>query len=277
MDKSPKQFDVWFVTANTVYKQVPYQVVADWVQQGRLGKEDMVRAAGSIDWKHVEQFQDLRDYLPRRTLPRAIPKPAPAPASTSVAASPTAPVAAPVPVEPIEFEPEHVSFRRKEPADDDVDMIPLIDISIVLLVFFILIRASGSLANVPVPDTTYTGYATADPEAITISIEPDAHETVRYSIRIGDKPAAPDDAHISSAAGVFVRLGPALEAHRRLHDERQKLSTQPLPYNPPMVRIACHKELPSRLVFDLVPELRELKNKSKIGGFTAEVKEVSRQ
>jgi hypothetical protein len=36
MAKKPQVFDVWVVETNTVYKQVPYTVVTDWAQQGRL-------------------------------------------------------------------------------------------------------------------------------------------------------------------------------------------------------------------------------------------------
>ena len=43
MAKPPKAFDVWFVTANTVYKGVPYNVVADWAQQGRLAPPAVAR------------------------------------------------------------------------------------------------------------------------------------------------------------------------------------------------------------------------------------------
>ena len=65
-NKPPKAFDVWFVAANTVYKGVPYHVVADWAQEGRLRPTDMVRPAGTnMAWATVAEHE-----LPRR-LPAA--------------------------------------------------------------------------------------------------------------------------------------------------------------------------------------------------------------
>ena len=68
MAKPPKAFDVWFVAANTVYKAVPYNVVADWTQQGRLARTDMVRPAGTAEaWVAIADYELLADYLPRAT------------------------------------------------------------------------------------------------------------------------------------------------------------------------------------------------------------------
>ena len=66
MATAPKTFDVWFVAANTVYRAVPYQVVADWTQQGRLSAADRLRPAGvETAWKTVGEWELLADYLPR--------------------------------------------------------------------------------------------------------------------------------------------------------------------------------------------------------------------
>src|SRR4051794_8079531 len=64
---APKALDVWFVAANTVYRQVPYQVVADWVREGRLGTADQLRPAGAADrdWRTVGGWDLFADYLPR--------------------------------------------------------------------------------------------------------------------------------------------------------------------------------------------------------------------
>ena len=41
---APKRFlDVWIIESNTVYREVPFTVVADWIQQGRLLEDDMLR------------------------------------------------------------------------------------------------------------------------------------------------------------------------------------------------------------------------------------------
>src|SRR5262249_30602303 len=134
--KRPKQFDVWFVAANTVYKQVPYNVVADWAQQGRLGPADQLRPAGSTEpWTRIDADALFADYLPRpvgETV--AVGETAPGEASPAIAEAMEAP-------ETPDLDP--LPRRRSPYGEDDVDMIPLIDISMVLLVFFIMIRAAG--------------------------------------------------------------------------------------------------------------------------------------
>src|SRR5690349_15670150 len=72
--KPPKAFDVWFVTANTVYKAVPYNVVADWTQQGRLARTDRVRPSGTEGaWVPVAEHELLADYLPRPSAAKKAP------------------------------------------------------------------------------------------------------------------------------------------------------------------------------------------------------------
>ena len=36
MAEKRRFLDVWIVESNTVYQEVPFEVVADWLQQGRL-------------------------------------------------------------------------------------------------------------------------------------------------------------------------------------------------------------------------------------------------
>ena len=51
MSDQPKSFfDVWFIAANSVMKEVPYHVVTDWVQQTKLSAEDRVKPSGTADW-----------------------------------------------------------------------------------------------------------------------------------------------------------------------------------------------------------------------------------
>src|SRR5687767_4472880 len=87
--KPPKAFDVWFVVANTVYKGVPYNVVADWAQQGRLAATDMVRPAGTnMAWATVAEHEFLSDYLPRASAATAVPAADAAGSVTPTAAAP---------------------------------------------------------------------------------------------------------------------------------------------------------------------------------------------
>ena len=250
MAKPPKQFDVWFVAASTVYKQVPYTVASGWVQEGRLGPADQLRPAGSTEaWKRLDEFELFADYLPRPAAPTV---PVEEPAAAGEAASGE-------PVEPPEFEPP--PRRRRDDTDDDVDMIPLIDISMVLLVFFVMIRAAGALSSVDVPDMRYAGELKSDPTAVTISIEKANETDVAYSVRVGEKPAAPENANLPSKQAAIERLTAVV-------NEMDK---------PPEVRVACAQALPSLRVFEMIPDLKALKAKKKIKGFNAEVNEAPKK
>jgi biopolymer transport protein ExbD len=171
--KPARAFDVWFVTANTVYKAVPYNVVADWTQQGRLAPTDMVRPAGTEEaWTRVADHDLLADFVPRATTAKRVAavSPVAAAAATEVATAGAPPAVAEG--EQVELpEPEEPPSKSRFEDDDEVDMIPLIDISMVLLVFFILVQAAGALAPVDVPEMKFAGQLTADPDAITITID----------------------------------------------------------------------------------------------------------
>lgn len=248
MAKPPKQFDVWFVTTSTVYKQVPYTVVADWCQQGRLGPADQLRPAGSADaWKLVAAWDLFADYLPREV-------------GVAVAAEPVAVGdAATETAEPIDLDP--LPRRRGGgDSDDDVDMIPLIDISMVLLVFFIMLRATGALSSVDVPDMVHAGELSKDPNAVTLSIEKADETTVKYSVRVGEQPVPADNANLTSPSAAMARLNAVIDGLEK----------------PPHVRIACSQQLPSQRVFELIPDLKAMKAKKRINGFTAEVNEAPR-
>jgi biopolymer transport protein ExbD len=255
MPKPPKAFDVWFVTANTVYKAVPYNVVADWTQQGRLAGTDMVRPAGTEQaWERIADHDLLSDYLPR---PAAKAAPAPAPAAPLVAAQVVAedePAAPPVGLPDPEPGPTVGRFED----DDEVDMIPLIDISMVLLVFFIMIQAAGALAPVDVPEMKYAGELKSDPEAITITIEKLNTENVYYSVRVGNVSPLPSHDLLPTPEAAVKALNEALVGATR----------------PPEVRIACRKDLPRERVYELRRELEPLRQKGVINSTVATVVEA---
>jgi biopolymer transport protein ExbD len=123
--------DVWLVDLNEVYSGVPFTVVADWLQQGRLLGEDRVRLAGNQKWHTISAVPAFAPYLPR---------PEPLAAEDQAEA-----------LEPVEL---GLDYRRPHEEDDeDVDMIPLIDISLVLLIFFMMTAAvtSGVLSPIQTP------------------------------------------------------------------------------------------------------------------------------
>jgi biopolymer transport protein ExbD len=252
--KPPKAFDVWFVTANTVYKSVPYNVVADWTQQGRLAGTDMVRAAGTEEtWLRVADHELLADYLPRPAAPPDTKTGAATGTKTSAAGTGTEPD------QPVELpDPEPGPTRSRFEEDDDVDMIPLIDISMVLLVFFIMIQAAGALAPVDVPEMKYAGELKADPEAITITIEKLNTEDVYYSMRVGPAPPLPQHDQLKTPEAAISALTDALATTTR----------------PPEVRIACRKDLPRERVYELRRELEPLRKKGVINSTVATVVEA---
>src|SRR5262249_8416779 len=110
MAEKRRLLDIWIVESNTAYKAVPFETVANWLQQGRLLAEDRVRPAGTKDWFTIESVRALAVYLPKAE-PERIEDKAEA-------------------LEPIE--PELVWRRPHDDEQDDPDMIPLIDIALVL-------------------------------------------------------------------------------------------------------------------------------------------------
>jgi biopolymer transport protein ExbD len=122
MATKKRLLDVWILDLNTVYREVPYAVVTDWLQQGRLLAEDKVRATGTTSWHSVGKIPALAPYLPKQEPFRA---------EDQAEA----------------LEPVEVGFDWKRPTEDDdedVDMIPLIDISLVLLIFFMMTASVSS-------------------------------------------------------------------------------------------------------------------------------------
>lgn len=266
--KPPKAFDVWFVAANTVYKAVPYNVVADWTQQGRLARTDKVRPAGTqTAWVAVGDDELLADYLPRASAARAMPDESPA--SEKVVARVVTPAgavliteraAAPDEEQAVELpDPEPAERAVSRPEDDDeVDMIPLIDISMVLLVFFIMIQAAGALAPVDVPEMRYAGSLSNDPNAVTITIDKLNDTDVYYSVRVGNVSPKPAHDRLPTPEAAITALKEALAGTTR----------------PPEVRIACHKQLPRERVYELRRELETLRKADVINNIVATVVEV---
>src|SRR5690348_9862577 len=103
MAQKRRFLDVWIVESNTVYREVPFTVVADWVQQGRLLADDKLRPSGTAEWFRIGGSPDFAPYLPRHD---------PFQAEDQAEA-----------LEPVQLD---FSWKRgHEEADDDIDMIPL--------------------------------------------------------------------------------------------------------------------------------------------------------
>jgi biopolymer transport protein ExbD len=172
MTEKRRFIDVWIVESNTVYREVPFTVVADWIQQGRLLQDDQVKVSGTAAWSRIGDSADFNVYLPK---PQAYRTEDQAEALERVE---------------LDFSYKH----RHMEEDDDVDMIPLIDVSLVLLIFFMLLSAGAGVASaIQVPNARNPDVSTINPGEITIGIDLVNGQEV-YSLGIGNK-ASPSPEH----------------------------------------------------------------------------------
>ncbi len=157
MAEAPRSYDVWLVASNSAYREVPFTVVSDWVQQRRLLETDQVKPTGTKAWRTIAEEPLFAPYLPRAE-----------PFRTEDQAEA---------LEPVELE-----LGRKRPVDedDDPDMIPLIDISMVLLVFFMMAAGeliTSSMAGTPEARNAQKVEARG---AISVSMTRSADGSLRY-------------------------------------------------------------------------------------------------
>jgi len=164
------QLDVWIVESNTVYQAVPFSVVTDWIVQGRLLAEDRIRPAGTPDWFPISGVKQLAAYLPQ---------PEPAHADDQAEA-----------LEMVAFDVPYKRPRAEE--DDEVDMIPLIDVSLVLLIFFMMLLAGSAAAMTVQLPTTAHGEAVPSRERadVTVLVSYGKDEEVAFGVLSGKKPVA---------------------------------------------------------------------------------------
>ncbi len=150
MADKKRLLDVWILEINRVYREVPFAVVTDWLQQGRLLPDDKVRQAGGKTWHLIGGVPAFAPYLPRAE-PLAVEDKADALDRVDLGFVPT---------------------RRLEEDDEDIDMIPLIDISLVLLIFFMMTAtvSSGFLSNISTPGA-HTQTAVPSADSIWIGID----------------------------------------------------------------------------------------------------------
>jgi biopolymer transport protein ExbD len=223
MATQPRALDVWLVEANKVYKEVPYNVVTDWVQQGRLLEEDKVRPAGGGDWQRVADGP-LAAYLPRPEPHRAEDR-----------------------AEALEPVSGGLTWRhRQDEGDEEIDMIPLIDISLVLLIFFvfnatrIIAGAAGSAAGLPVAEAG----APADVRGLWVRIDfdPKGDNEPVYSVGRAGQEAEKGDRNLRSLPDLLERLDALLPPEG-----------QP----PAEVTVNAVAATPSGVVRDLVVKMEE--------------------
>jgi biopolymer transport protein ExbD len=236
---SPQSLDVWLLASNTVYRGVPFAVAAGWAEQGRLSKSDKVRPAGGMDsdWIVVQNMESLADYLYGGGRPVI--------EANDGSES----------YEKVEIDPAWPKSSLE--SDDEVDMIPLIDISLVLLIFFMMTSVVSSMSPVQVPGMKYGTEIDAADGSITILIERDPENNPLYSIQIGKEKPRVDESGRGDRDKLLALLDQELtRANRDV-----------------AVRIACHELLPRSVVGDLCVELQKRVEKQQISRYSAEVNE----
>ncbi len=243
MSAPAQNLDVWLVESNAVYKGVPFNVVTDWVQQGRLLDDDRVRSPSATDWTRLAELPALAAYLP---------KPEPFRADDRAEA-----------LEPVELD---ITWKkRRSDDDDDVDMIPLIDVSLVLLIFFMLTATVGGAAGIiPTPKTQH-GELVKTPYWIGIDCKRDSNgQPVRdakgeyvpvYSLGQGDDLPDRDDWNLTTQEELLKRLDAKLNAGAMVE-----------------VRVKGHPLLRGEIItHDLMVALEKFKVNRKIGKAHSEV------
>jgi biopolymer transport protein ExbD len=226
--------DVWIVESNTVYREVPFMVVVDWTQQGRLLEDDMLRPSGTEKWFRLGSTPALAAYLPKSE-PYRVEDQAEA-------------------MEPVEVD---FSWRRpRGDEDDDVDMIPLIDISLVLLIFFMMtstVVVASTRINVPEVEN---GSVLADPGMMWIAIDRQADGDPIYSLGLGDQGAAEGE-HDLDESKLLAKVAEKLKGIQEAVD----------------IRITADRRLPYETVKKLTVALEPYRQKRLVKTIRAEVSE----
>ena len=202
MSQTQAFYDVWIVGSNLVYKEVPFHVISDWIQQVRITANDMLKPSGSQHWQKLQENPAFAAYISK---PESI-------ARESAVAT----------------EPLELDFNWKKSSaddDDDVDMIPLIDISLVLLIFFMMTTTVAAISKISVPEVVNGAKLESDQNSVVIQI--DFQET-RPIYGLGFGKAGPSEAMSNlSEEELFVKLDEHLAT-------MTKLAT---------ITIAAHKDL----------------------------------
>lgn len=244
MAEKRRFLDVWLVEPNTVYREVPFSVVADWVIESRLLADDMLRPSGTKDWFRVGASPDFSPYIP---------KPAPFQANDDAEA-----------LSAVEF--EFAWKRRPEDEDDDVDMIPLIDVSLVLLIFFIMTAAGAISTLIQVPSATKMLRDTEKNMIwVGIELEKDSKgnpipDRIEFSIGWVDKPteaAVAQKIKLGADKERFDALIVALKAELEAERARAKDGTSKHVFPVPLT-IRADGKIDEVLVRDLTVRLGEM-------------------
>jgi biopolymer transport protein ExbD len=242
--KTSTTYDVHVLASDTIYKGMPWDAVTAWCENGRISGQDKIRTSGTTEWQLIGTNPKFVDYLFK--------------------AKPEDPEEIAAQLEEVELDPPR-QHRAEE--DDDVDMIPLIDVSLVLLLFFIMKISAATVSPIEVPTMKNAAEVRKDADAINIQIDKRADGSVFYFLQVGNRSIPAEDNNLPTVEALISRLDAKLA-------EWPKLMPPDKPPIPPEVRIACNKELPRSRVQQVAKYLDERKANNKIAFFAAEVKEV---
>jgi len=154
-DPSRFTFDVWLTHAGTVYRAVPFNVVTDWIQQGRLLEDDRIRPVGTEQWMILGQIPAFAAFIPKNEALR-----------TDAQAEALEPVESPF-----------AWGGKQEGEEADPDMIPLIDVSLVLLIFFMLTSSISVITSmVRLPGSANAFDLSSNTKLIRITLEVKAED-----------------------------------------------------------------------------------------------------
>lgn len=258
MAQKKRWLDVWIVEANQVYREVPFEVVADWIMQGRLLEDDQLRWSGTADWFRLGSTPAFAAYIPRsEPFPGASEAAAPA-AQDEMAA------------EPYEMEQSFAWKRGTEgEEDDDPDMIPLIDVSLVLLIFFMMI-STGIGAETPIK-TPYAEWALGidNPNMIVIGIAKDKETKAPiYSVTVGERQPAEEDKDMQSQDALLARLDVKLAEEKANFEEKSRSEGGNERWPGTDVNVKADEDLASGIVRKLTIELEKRRRSGVVHKYT---------
>ena len=201
MAEKRRFLDVWIVESNTVYREVPFDAVADWVQQGRLLEDDMLRPSGTAEWRAPRRLHGFRRLRPQ--------------AGRGAGAAERT-------VEPMEpVEPASPGGSRSEREDNEVDMIPLIDVSLVLAHLLHADHEGRERRPTPVPtppaENGVVAAATIDSAWVGVDLEGEGpNRTPIYSCGAGGGGAKDGDSNLHSQAELLSHLQTLLAGRKNI-------------------------------------------------------------
>jgi len=153
-----KYYDVWIIKANQVIREIPAHTILQWIGERRLIVRDKIRPSGTAEWFEVGQHPSLLYTLPQKEN-----------------------------IEPDDSESPVPIFQKHHMVDDDIDMIPLIDVSLVLLVYFLMSTSSmGSGTSTKLPIAEYASVKGLKDQA-WIEIDNNKTYTVGFAERKKDQ------------------------------------------------------------------------------------------